>query len=97
MPFNLLLTAGYKWSEKPLNPLKAANPTADYLTLEVNDIEPSTLNFQLYDLQGKLLLSQIITDKKTSIVISNLLPASYFVKVFQANKEKKTFKIIKTD
>ena len=72
------------------------NPTTDYLTLEVKDFELSNLNFQLYDMQGKLLQSEKITSPQTSIVMSNLVPATYFVKVIQDNKEVKTFKIIKT-
>ena len=32
---------------------------------------------------------------QTSIVMRNLLPANYFIKVLQGNKEIKTFKIIK--
>jgi hypothetical protein len=71
------------------------NPTTDYLTLEVNDFELSNLNFQLYDMQGKLLQSEIITGNQASIVMSNLVPATYFIKVNQDNKEVKTFKIIK--
>ena len=71
------------------------NPTTDYLTLEVNDFELSNLHFQLYDLQGKLLQSEKIMGKQTSIVMNNLAPATYFVKVVQRDKEVKTFKIIK--
>jgi hypothetical protein len=71
------------------------NPTTDYLTLEVKDFELSTLHFQLYDMQGKLLQNEKITGTQTSIVMSNLVPATYFVKVIQGNKEVKTFKIIK--
>ena len=71
------------------------NPTTDYLTLEVNEFELSNLNFQLYDISGKLLQSEKITGNQTSIVMSNLVPATYFVKVIQGNKEVKTFKIIK--
>lgn len=71
------------------------NPTTDYLTLEVNDFELSTLHFQLYDMNGKLLQNKKITGNQTSIVISHLVPANYFVKVIQGNKEVKTFKIIK--
>ena len=71
------------------------NPTTDYLTLEVNDFELSNLHFQLYDLQGKLLQSEKIMGKQTSIVMNNLAPATYFVKVVQREKEVKTFKIIK--
>jgi len=71
------------------------NPTTDHLTLDVKDFEFSNLNFQLYDMQGKLLQTEKITSNQTSIAMSNLAPATYFVKVVQGNKEVKTFKIIK--
>ncbi|WP_271784827.1 T9SS type A sorting domain-containing protein [Aquimarina algiphila] len=71
------------------------NPTTDYLTLEVKDFELSNLNFQLYDMWEKLLQSEKSTGNQTSITMSNLVPATYFLKVFQNNKEVKTFKIIK--
>ncbi len=87
------------------------NPTTDYLTLEVQEFELSNLHFQLYDMQGKLLQNEKITGNQTSIVMSNLAPATYFVKVVQGNKDVyhvksnevgtkqfnvvKTFKIIK--
>jgi len=71
------------------------NPTTDYLTLEVKEYELSNLHFQLYDMSGKLLQNEKITGNQTSIVMSNLVPATYFVKVIQDNKEVKTFKIIK--
>ena len=71
------------------------NPTTDYLTLEVKDVELLNLHFQMYDMNGKLLQNEKITGNQTSIVMSNLVPATYFVKVIQGNKEVKTFKIIK--
>jgi len=71
------------------------NPTTDYLTLRIDEFEISNLSFQLYDMSGKLLQSEKITGNQTSIVMSNLVPANYFVKVTQGNKEVKTFKIIK--
>lgn len=71
------------------------NPSTDYLTLEVKDFKLSTLSFHLYDMQGKHLQTQKITSSQTSIVMSNLVPATYFVKVLEGNKEVKTFKIIK--
>jgi hypothetical protein len=71
------------------------NPTADYLTLEVKEFELSNLHFQLYDINGKLLQNDKITSNRTSIAMSNLNPASYFVKVIQGNKEVITFNIIK--
>ena len=47
-------------------------------------------------MQGKLLQNEKITGNETSIVMNNLVPATYFVKVIQSKKEVKTFKIIKT-
>ena len=72
------------------------NPTTDYLTLSIGEFEISNLSYQLYDMNGKLLQSEKISGNQTSIVMSNLVPSSYFVKVIQGNKEVKTFKIIKT-
>ena len=53
------------------------------------------LSYQLYDMNGKLLENKKVTGNETSIVMSNLVPATYFVKVTEGNKEVKTFKIIK--
>ncbi len=71
------------------------NPTTDYLTLSIDEFGISNLSYQLYDMNGKLLQNEQITGNQTSIVMSNLVPATYFVKVIQGNKEVKTFKIIK--
>ena len=71
------------------------NPTTDFLTLSINEFDISNLSYQLYDMNGKHLKSEKITGNQTRIVMSNLVPANYFVKVIQGNKEVKTFKIIK--
>jgi len=71
------------------------NPTADFLQLKVETEKLKDLSFQLFDMNGKLLQNEKITGDQTSIVMSNLEPATYFVKVIQENKEVKTFKIIK--
>ena len=71
------------------------NPTTDYLTLSIGEFDISNLSYQLYDMNGKLLQNAKITGNQTSIAMGNLVPANYFVKVIQGNKEVKTFKIIK--
>ncbi len=71
------------------------NPTTDFLQLKVESEKLKDLNYQLFEMNGKLLQSEKITGNQTSIVMSNLVPATYFVKVIQGNKEVKTFKIIK--
>ena len=59
------------------------NPTTNYLTLEVKNFELSNLNFQLLDIRGKLLQKKKITDSQTKIIMNNLVPATYFVKIIQ--------------
>lgn len=71
------------------------NPTYNYLILEIKEFEFSNLNFHLYDMNGKLLQIHKIIDNQTSIIMKTLVPATYFLKVMQFDKEIKTFKIIK--
>lgn len=95
-PFEISLLTGLKEANGIILRLLAyPNPTTDFLILEVKDFDISNLHFKLYNMGGKLLQNEKITDNQTSIVMSNLIPATYFVKVVQGNKEVKTFKIIK--
>ena len=95
-PFEISVVTGLEEAKGiNLSVLAYPNPTTDYLTLEVKDFELSTLSYQLYDMQGKLLQNEKIIVNKTSIVMSNFVPATYFVKVIQNQQEVKTFKIIK--
>jgi hypothetical protein len=71
------------------------NPTTNYLTLNVGKAELSTLNFQLYDISGKIIESRKIISNSETIGTENLPSATYFLKVNNNNNEVKTFKIIK--
>ena len=71
------------------------NPTTDFLTLNVGKAAISNLNFQLYDITGKLIENKKITSTTETIRMENLPSATYFLKVVNNNKEVKTFKIIK--
>jgi hypothetical protein len=71
------------------------NPTTDYLTLSVSNLELSNLNFQLFDMSGKLIENRKITSAAETIRMENLPSASYFLKVTNNNNDVKTFKIIK--
>ena len=71
------------------------NPTTNYLTLNVGKAELSILNFQLYDMGGKLIESNKITSTTETIRMENLPSSTYFLKVTNNNKEVKSFQIIK--
>lgn len=71
------------------------NPVTDHLILTVENPNLLTLNFQLFDLRGKLIQSDEIINDQTNVSMNNLAPAVYFLNIIQGNKEVRTFKIIK--
>jgi hypothetical protein len=71
------------------------NPATDRLILSVKNVDPESLIYQLFDIHGNMLDNQKIENSETTIETKNLVPASYFLKIIQNNREIKTFKIIK--
>lgn len=70
------------------------NPAVESLTLKI-DGEITGLVYQLYDDNGKLIGSEKIEGSETTIDMSQLAVARYFLKIINNNKELKTFKVIK--
>ena len=64
--------------------------------LEIEFSDNENLIYQLYDMMGKLLLSERLIDIKTTISMANLAPSTYFLKVTDNQKVSKTFKVVKT-
>jgi len=74
------------------------NPTTDFLQLKVDastKLSIQSMSYQLYDMNGKLLQNKKLTGTETQIDMSNLVPATYFVRVIAESKSIKEFKIIK--
>ena len=95
-PYEILIVTGIEEAEGIYLSVSAyPNPTTDYLQLKVESEKLKDLSYQLYDMNGKLLQSEKITGNQTSIVMSNLVSATYFLKVISGSKSVKEFKIIK--
>ena len=71
------------------------NPMKENLTLKMEVGDMKNLYYQLYDEQGRLLMSNRIVNEQTTLNISYLSSSHYFLKVFNDNQELKTFKITK--
>jgi hypothetical protein len=73
------------------------NPTIDELKLQVVfDGSPNRkLNYQLYDLSGKLLQSKPINSDITHIDVQHYARANYLLRVNDDKTELKTFRIVK--
>jgi hypothetical protein len=71
------------------------NPTTDYLTLDVKDFSLTELDYVLYDMTGKVLITRKINQSNTIIEMMDFPEAMYFLKVSNGKSVMKTFKIIK--
>jgi len=69
------------------------NPTSNWVTLSVEN--PEQMLYQLFDLNGKLLQSNTLSDKSTDIDFSGFTSGTYQVKLVQGKKELKTITVIK--
>ena len=94
-PYEISIVLGLEDHQISLNMKVYPNPTSDFLILNVGNFELSTLNFELFDVSGKLLESKKITSITETISMENLPSSTYFLKVTSNNEEVKTFKIIK--
>jgi hypothetical protein len=94
-PYEISIVLGIEGNSINLELTAYPNPTANFLTLNVGNAELSTLNFELYDISGKLIESRKIISSSETIAMENLPNATYFLKVNNNNNEVKIFKIIK--
>jgi hypothetical protein len=98
-PFEISVVSGIEQA-RDINLVCTAypNPTIDFVSLKVTAsamLSFQSMEYKLFDIKGNLVKSQIITGGKTQINMQNYVPATYFLKVLDSNKELKTFKIIK--
>ena len=94
-PYEISIVLGIDDNSIKLELTAYPNPTTNFLTLNVGKAELSTMNFELYDMSGKLIESRKIISSSETIAMEKLPTATYFLKVTNNNNEVKTFKIIK--
>lgn len=94
-PYEIYLISGVG-NEKDVQLITAfPNPTSSTIKIVTQDIKIDGLNYKLYDLLGKEILSGDIRSNQTELDLNNLMPEVYFIKVFRYNSTIKYFKIIK--
>jgi len=71
------------------------NPTADLISMQVDDLQSGILSYQLMDFSGKIIHQDVISENLTQVDMSNLTASTYIIEVFQNEKLIKSFKIIK--
>jgi len=71
------------------------NPTTDYVVLKITDIALENLQYTLFDINGKTIVSKAINSFSTQITMKNFVIGMYLLKLTKNNQTIKTFKIIK--
>jgi hypothetical protein len=71
------------------------NPAGDIIFLQVESSRIRDLKYQLFDLQGKLIAEDVLTDNQTIISVKELTPMTYILKLSNQT-ESKSFKLIKS-
>ena len=71
------------------------NPATDFLSLKVENFSFNDLTYYLFDINGKILITEKVTDITTTINLSEFQQGTYFLKVISKKQEVKTFAIIK--
>lgn len=94
-PFEIQTILGQENTNINLEMMVYPNPTSNFLTLKIADLESSNLTFQLFDLQGRLIKNKKIFTNSNIILMENLATSTYFLKIKDNQKIIKTFKIIK--
>jgi hypothetical protein len=95
-PYEISTVNGIDIPEIVLQMSTYPNPTTDYLNLSIGNYNQEKLTLQLFDVAGKLLLDQTITEPNTVIDMNRFTMATYYLTITDSQKPIKTFKIIKT-
>lgn len=95
-PFEIFLLGTDEFPEIKLM-VVFPNPTTGEITLKTGSYTSESLQYELFDLNGREIKTQKIPQTEMQIHLENLPPSLYFLKVLDQNKLLKTFKIIKNN
>ncbi|MGV8915832.1 MAG: T9SS type A sorting domain-containing protein [Kaistella sp.] len=71
------------------------NPVKDFLTVDFNTEKLENSSYQLFDTSGKIIIQGNLKSAKSQISASSIATGMYILRITNAGKLVKTFKIIK--
>jgi hypothetical protein len=98
-PYQIFVISGEDIRNIELSLKAFPNPVFNILNLLVDENflnKDQELEYQLFDINGRLLEANNISTALTEITVSQYPPAAYFLQVRAQNKPIKIFKIVKT-
>ena len=94
-PFEIFTLGSNAFTNINLEMKSYPNPTTANLNLKISNYEIENLDFQLFDISGRIITQHKITSEETTISMESLAAGNYIVQVSDNGKALKTFKIIK--
>ena len=94
-PFEIVTLSGSEFVNINLEAVVFPNPTVLNVTLKITNSDFENLNYQLFDLLGKLINEGKVTNEETIIDMERHPTSTFMLKVNAGAKQLKTFKIIK--
>ena len=94
-PYEIFSTTGDDILNINLKLTAYPNPTIDQLFLSIENIQGKFFNYQLFNIQGKLLLIYKCENNKTHINLNEFPPNTYLLSISENNTVIKSFTIIK--
>jgi hypothetical protein len=94
-PYEIFSTTGDDILNINLKLTAYPNPTIDQLFLSIENIQGKFFNYQLFNIQGKLLLIDKCENNKTNINLNEFPPNTYLLSISENNTVIKSFTIIK--
>jgi hypothetical protein len=94
-PFEIFTLGTNDYPTIQLQAIVYPNPTTENVNLSITNFSLENLEYDLYDVSGKLISHQKITANETQISMEILSAGNYFIAVNENSKNLKTFKIIK--
>lgn len=90
----------YALNVNSLNPMNVKanlfpNPTSDFVMLSIKNTNITGLSYEIFDVNGRNLLSKKISQSDSPISLQNFASGIYILKINQSNKTLKTFKLLK--
>jgi len=95
-PYEISLVTAIENSNEITHDCKVyPNPTRGLIKLSIDYLDFDDMKYQLFDINGILLQDNKVDCEETDIIMDNLIPSTYILKVSKNKNEVKTFKIIK--
>ena len=94
-PFEIFILGTDDFPEISLTMSVFPNPTTSSVNLSIQNYNVEAMAYQFFDINGRSIRSQKITQIETQISLENLESAIYLLQISDTSKLVKTFKIIK--